>query len=141
MNRYLLAVVLGAIAFLSLWGIGRGGDVLRRAGDASRTSISANPSSAAEGSNLAGIESAGENVMRQTSPEAMERLGTLADAPANTAPATSNLNPGASDTFDPSNPNATPPVPPSTTPEPAPQPAPAPATPPPTDQEAIPALW
>lgn len=136
MNRYLLAAVLGAIAFLTLLGLGNSQEVLRRAGDASRNTISANPSSAAEGSNLTGIESAGENVLRQTSPEAIERLGTMADVP--TTPA---MNAGAQDTFDPADPNRTPPVPPNPNPEPAPQPAPPAVTPPPTDQEAIPALW
>jgi len=61
MNRYLLGFVLGAIAFLTLLGIGNSGEVLRRAGDASRESISANPTSAAETSNLTGIEGAGQN--------------------------------------------------------------------------------
>ncbi|NEQ43268.1 MAG: hypothetical protein F6K00_06795 [Leptolyngbya sp. SIOISBB] len=129
MNRYLLAAVLGAIAFLALLGIGNGRDLLQQ----SRNTISSTPSSAAEGTALTGIESAGQNVLRQTSPEA---IGILADG---TTPPTPTLNPDATDNFNPADPNSTPPVSPS--PTPTPQPAPAPATPPPTDQEAIPALW
>ncbi|WP_204137546.1 hypothetical protein [Halomicronema sp. CCY15110] len=128
MNRYVLAALLGAIAFLTLLGISNSQDMLR----GSRNSLSATPSSAAEGDNLSGIESAGQNVLRQTSPEAIERLPNLADG----TPAQPALNPGATEPTSPTDPNATPPVPPSTTP-----PTPAPETPPPTDQEAIPALW
>ena len=129
MNRYVLAAVLGAIAFLTLLGIGNSQDMLRR----SRNSLSATPSSAAESNNLTGIDSAGQNVLRQTSPEAIERLPNVADG---TTPQPT-LNPGATEPTSPTDPNATPPVPPST----APPPTPAPETPPPTDQEAIPALW
>ena len=126
MNRYLLAAVLGAIAFLTLLGIGNSQDLLRR----SRSSISATPSSAATSDNLAGIDGAGQNVLRQTSPEA---ISILADG----TPAQPTLNPGATDPNapTPTDPNATPPVPPSTTPPATPE------TPPPNDQEAIPALW
>ncbi len=128
MNRYLLAAVLGAIAFLTLLGIGNSRDLLQR----SRSTISSTPSSAAEGTALTGIASAGQNVLRQTSPEALERAGIISDNTTQPDPA---LNPDANDTVNPADPNATPPVAPS------PTPAPAPATPPPTDQEAIPALW
>lgn len=128
-NRYLLAAVLGAIAFLALLGIGNGRDLLQQ----SRNTISSTPSSAAEGTALTGIESAGQNVLRQTSSEAIE----LAADMANGTTVEPSMNTGSEDNFDPTNPNATPPV----SPTPTPQPAPAPATPPPTDQEAIPALW
>jgi len=134
MNRYLLGFGLGAIAFLALLGIGNSGEVLRRAGDASRESISANPTSAAETSNLTGIEGAGQNVLRQTSPEAIERSRNLT---AGTSQPTDTFQPSNGQTQPPA--NATPPVPPSTTPPATAQPAPAPV--PPTDQEAIPALW
>jgi hypothetical protein len=135
MNRYVLAAVLGAIAFLTLLGISNSQDMLR----SSRNSFSATPSSAAEGDNLSGIESAGQNVLRQTSPEAIERLPNLANGTngSNGTAAQPNINSGATEQPSPTDPNATPPVPPSTTPPPTP----APETPPPTDQEAIPALW
>lgn len=124
MNRYLLAAVLGAIAFLTLLGIGNGRDLFQ----SSRNTISSTPSSAAEETALTGIESAGQNVLRQTSPEAIERAaGMTTVQPA--------VNPGADTTTVPPAASSTPPVSPE--PAPAPQPAPAPTT----DQEAIPALW
>jgi len=132
MNRYLLGFVLGAIAFLTLLGIGNSGEVLRRAGDASRESISANPTSAAETSNLTGIEGAGQNVLRQTSPEAIERSRNLTTGTSQPTDGSPSSN---AQTQSPN--GVTPPVPPSTTPPPTTQPAPLP----PTDQEAIPALW
>ncbi|MEM6520872.1 MAG: hypothetical protein AAF722_16245 [Cyanobacteria bacterium P01_C01_bin.70] len=121
MNRYLLGFILGAIAFLTLLGIGNSRQLFRRAGDASRESISATPT-AAEPLSQSGIESAGQNVLRQTSEEAIQRSQDLT---------TNNQQPATQTT----------PTPAATTPPVAPEPAtPAPATPP-TDQEAIPALW
>lgn len=142
MNRYLLGFIIGAIAFLTLLGIGNSRDVLRRTGEATRDSVSANSSSAAETASGNGIESAGENVLRQTSPEAIERSRALTDATP-TSSTTQPFNnqpqqPSTAQTPPPS--NATPPVPPSTTP-PATTPTPLPAPAPETDQEPIPALW
>lgn len=113
MNRYVLAAVLGAIAFLTLLGIGNSQDMLRR----SRSSLSANPSSAATGATQTGIAGAGQYVLRQTSPEAIERLPNV----ANGTTAQPNINPGATEPT-PTDPNATPPVPPSTTPPSTPAP-------------------
>jgi len=140
MNRYLLSFVIGALALLAFFRMGDSGEVLRRAGDASRESISANPSSAAQTTNLTGIESAGENVLRQTSPEAIERSQTLTE----TAP-TSSASPQFTDAATATDPtqrptNATPPVPPSSVPPPV-TPTPQPAPVPPDNQEPIPALW
>ncbi|MEM9119586.1 MAG: hypothetical protein AAF827_04610 [Cyanobacteria bacterium P01_D01_bin.6] len=132
MNRYLLAALLGAIVFLTLVGLGNSRNLLQR----SSSTVSSTPLSAAEGVALTGIESAGQNVLRQTSSEALERADVISD---NTPPVEPTLNPDANDPFNPADPNATPPVAPN--PTPPPQAAPAPATPPPTDQEAIPALW
>ncbi|MGF1459304.1 MAG: hypothetical protein ACFBSG_09790 [Leptolyngbyaceae cyanobacterium] len=130
MNRYLLGLLLAGIAVMTALGIENSQDFLRQATDASRESISATPSSAAE---RTGIESAGQNVTRQTSDEGMARVDS--------APNTVNSTTSSAQTTDTtrsagSTETATPPVEPAT----ASQPATIPATPA-TDQEAIPALW
>ncbi|MGD1860401.1 MAG: hypothetical protein ACFB0E_10570 [Leptolyngbyaceae cyanobacterium] len=123
MNRYLLFFILGAIAFLTLLGIGNSQQLFRRVGDASRESISATPT-AAQPLNQEGIESAGQNVLRQTSEEA---IGQVPSQPTTTSPTT----------VTPAQPEIAP-TPPVAPVEPV---APVPETPPPSDQEAIPALW
>lgn len=141
MNRYLLSFVVGALALLAFLSVGNRRELLQRAGDASRESISANPSSAAETANLTGIESAGENVLRQTSPEAIERSPNLTEtsSTSTTSPQFSDSTPPAATDPTQRPTNATPPVPPSSVPPATPTPQPAPV--PPADQEPIPALW
>ncbi len=75
MNRYILGAILGLITVFTIYGLENSGDFFNRATQSSRDAISSIPTSAAEGT---GIESAGENVTRQTSEDA---LGQTTDLP------------------------------------------------------------
>jgi len=120
MSRYLFGALIAAIAFLTLYGLGNGDEVIDRANQgiqASRDAVQPSPAAAQE---LTGIEQAGRAVTRQTSAEgiglAAETVGTSDDDVTNEVPAAEPMPP----------------------PE---QPQPAPTTPAPTTPEAIPALW
>lgn len=126
MNRYLVAALLGLVSMMAVYGIGRNRDVVQQVTDASRDAIQSTPTSAAEGA--AGIESAGQNVTRITSDEALGEIEITEDFVSEDFVQEAEV------------------VAPVEPVEPAVEPAITPVTPvvpatPPADQEAIPALW
>lgn len=132
MNRYILGAILGLITVFTIYGLENSGELFQRTTQSATDTISATPSSAADSS---GIESAGQNVLRQTSPEGLEGVtsapndtGEFTQTPTTVPPVSPNTGTPAPQT-----------VPPQTTIPPT-QPT-TPATSSTANQDAIPALW
>lgn len=119
MNRYLVAL-LALVGLSTLYGVINPPDFLSSTVESEATPTA---QSTATNVNVAGLEGAGENVLRQTSPFGLERLAALQNSGSGTPIAPTAVQ-----------------DPPPAEPEPAPAPAPQviPETPP---QEPIPALW
>lgn len=116
MSRYLLGGVLLAIVLGALIGIREGNGWINDGVSASRNAVSANPASA---SNLTPLESAGQNVQRQS------QAGIGNTPPPNTTPGATGDTTPAEETNGATDPAATP----------------TPATPATPAQDPIPALW
>lgn len=128
MNRYLMAAVLSLVALATAYGV-RTQDGFRSAVNDARRTVSSVPTSAAEGQT--GIESAGQNVLRQTSEEGLQRLRDQPAAVGQTTPM--DPTPPATETDVETEP--------ATFPDPDIPAAPVTPQPQPADQDAIPALW
>ncbi len=126
MNRYLLIALLTLLGISTVYGVSTRDGLREVANDARRT-ISSTPTNASE--ELSGIESAGQNVIRQTSEEGLRSPRGAVRATGQTVPGTGVV------------PNDAPSVAefPEQTLEPV-QPV-VPAETRPNDQDAIPALW
>lgn len=129
MNRYLLITLFALLGISTAYGVStRSG--LREFMDDARSPVSSTPTSASEG--RTGLESAGQNIIRQTSEEALDSPRENVQAEGQTVPAaptdaqvTANEPPTAE--FPEQNLDAVQPV--------------APADTQPNNPDAIPALW
>lgn len=128
MNRYLLITLFALLGMSTVYGVStRNG--LRELVDDARRPVSSTPTNASEGA--AGLESAGQNIIRQTSEEALRSPRGDVQAEGQTVPSPTDAQVTANDPptaeFPEQNLEAVQPV--------------APAETQPSNPDAIPALW